>query len=287
MHDPAAPDRPVPREIALLTNPTVRQGRGAGARRRSSRGSGGRPERPQPRGQRRRRGPRPGPRSASPTASRPRRASAVTAWCTSASRRSPAPGPASGSSPPAPATTWPATSTSRARTRGRRRPGHRGARRARIDLARSGTKYFVTVLAAGFDAIVNERANAMTWPKGQMRYNLATLAELRTFKPIPYTLELDGEQRSSSTRCWSRWATGRRSAAGCGSPRAPARRRTARRGDHQADEQARAGADLPQAVQGHPHHATRSTSTTGCAASPSRRRASCRTPTASGSARCP
>ena len=47
--------------------------------------------------------------------------------------------------------------------------------------------------AADFDAIVNERANAMTWPRGQMRYNLATLAELRTFLPIHYTLELDGE----------------------------------------------------------------------------------------------
>jgi diacylglycerol kinase (ATP) len=62
----------------------------------------------------------------------------------------------------------------------------------RIDLARSGAKYFVTVLAAGFDAVVNERANRMTWPRGQMRYNLATLAELRTFQPLPYTLELDG-----------------------------------------------------------------------------------------------
>ena len=28
-----------------------------------------------------------------------------------------------------------------------------------------------------------------------MRYNLATLAELRVFKPLPYTLELDGERR--------------------------------------------------------------------------------------------
>src|SRR5580765_5028259 len=61
-----------------------------------------------------------------------------------------------------------------------------------IDLARVGSVYFVTVLAAGFDAIVNERANAMTWPKGQMRYNLATLAELRVLAPIPYVLELDG-----------------------------------------------------------------------------------------------
>ncbi len=64
-----------------------------------------------------------------------------------------------------------------------------------IDLARSGASYFVTVLAAGFDAIVNERANKMTWPRGQMRYNLATLAELRVFKPLSYTLELDGVVR--------------------------------------------------------------------------------------------
>jgi len=64
----------------------------------------------------------------------------------------------------------------------------------RVDLARAGDKYFVTVLCAGFDAMVNERANRMTWPKGQMRYNLATLAELRVFRPLPYTLELDGRQ---------------------------------------------------------------------------------------------
>jgi diacylglycerol kinase (ATP) len=63
-----------------------------------------------------------------------------------------------------------------------------------IDLARVGATYFLTVLAAGIDARVNERANAMTWPRGQMRYNLATLAELRTFEPIPYVLDLDGEE---------------------------------------------------------------------------------------------
>ena len=66
-------------------------------------------------------------------------------------------------------------------------------RRRTIDLVRvGGNRYFATVMAAGFDAVVNERANKMTWPKGQMRYNLATLAELRTFQPLPYTLDLDG-----------------------------------------------------------------------------------------------
>jgi diacylglycerol kinase (ATP) len=63
-----------------------------------------------------------------------------------------------------------------------------------VDLARAGNKYFATVLCAGFDALVNERANRMTWPKGQMRYNLATLSELRVFRPLPYTLEVDGKQ---------------------------------------------------------------------------------------------
>jgi len=60
-----------------------------------------------------------------------------------------------------------------------------------VDLARSGSRFFVTVLAAGFDAVVNERANRMTWPKGQMRYNIATLAELRVFEPLPYTIQID------------------------------------------------------------------------------------------------
>jgi diacylglycerol kinase (ATP) len=63
-----------------------------------------------------------------------------------------------------------------------------------VDLARAGGRYFLTVLAAGFDAVVNERANRMTWPRGQMRYNLATLAELRVFQPLPYVLQLDDRE---------------------------------------------------------------------------------------------
>ena len=68
-------------------------------------------------------------------------------------------------------------------------------RTRRVDAARTGDRWFMTVMAAGFDAVVNERANQMTWPRGQMRYNVATLAELRTFRPLPYTLELDGQVR--------------------------------------------------------------------------------------------
>jgi len=70
------------------------------------------------------------------------------------------------------------------------------SRTRHIDLARFGDQHFVTVMAAGFDAAVNERANAMTWPRGRLRYSLATVSELRVFQPIPYTLTLDGEARS-------------------------------------------------------------------------------------------
>ncbi|MEJ7833964.1 MAG: YegS/Rv2252/BmrU family lipid kinase [Nocardioides sp.] len=63
-----------------------------------------------------------------------------------------------------------------------------------IDLIRVGSRFYATVMAAGFDAVVNERANRMSWPKGQMRYNLATLLELRTFEPLPYVLDIDGTE---------------------------------------------------------------------------------------------
>ena len=56
------------------------------------------------------------------------------------------------------------------------------------------TRWFLGVLAAGFDAVVNERANTWRWPKGPMRYNLAILRELPVFRAIPYVLELDGRR---------------------------------------------------------------------------------------------
>jgi diacylglycerol kinase (ATP) len=61
-----------------------------------------------------------------------------------------------------------------------------------IDLARTDRGHVATVVASGFDSLVNERANAMTWPRGQARYNLAIVAELRRFRPLPFTLTLDG-----------------------------------------------------------------------------------------------
>ncbi len=63
-----------------------------------------------------------------------------------------------------------------------------------IDLGRANGRWFAGVLGSGFDSMVNERANRMSWPSGRSRYNLAILAELRTFRPVPYVLELDGER---------------------------------------------------------------------------------------------
>jgi len=63
-----------------------------------------------------------------------------------------------------------------------------------MDAVRVDEKWFGCVLGAGFDSRVNDRANRMSWPKGRMRYNLAILAELRVFRPLPFVLELDGER---------------------------------------------------------------------------------------------
>ena len=74
----------------------------------------------------------------------------------------------------------------------------------RLDLGRitstdgSEVRWFASILSAGFDAIVNERANAMTWPKGKSRYTLALLRELFALKPVRYRLTVDGDSREES-----------------------------------------------------------------------------------------
>ena len=64
----------------------------------------------------------------------------------------------------------------------------------RVSHAAAGDRWFAGVLGAGFDAVVNARAQRMRWPHGQMRYNLAVLRELPVFRPIPYAVELDGRR---------------------------------------------------------------------------------------------
>ena len=54
-----------------------------------------------------------------------------------------------------------------------------------------GKRWYVQVLSTGFDALVNNLANTINWPRGQMKYTLATLLTLARFKPIPYELIID------------------------------------------------------------------------------------------------
>jgi diacylglycerol kinase (ATP) len=46
--------------------------------------------------------------------------------------------------------------------------------------------------SAGFDALVNARANKMSWPAGPMKYYLAMLLELASFRAIKYRSKIDG-----------------------------------------------------------------------------------------------
>jgi diacylglycerol kinase (ATP) len=63
-----------------------------------------------------------------------------------------------------------------------------------LDLGRvSGGSWFATVLCAGFDSAVNERANQLRWPRGPRRYDLAILSELSRLRPHPLVVETDTE----------------------------------------------------------------------------------------------
>ena len=77
----------------------------------------------------------------------------------------------------------------------------REGRTTAVDLARAvgpegEVRWFGVVLAAGFDAIVNERANRMRWPRGPRRYDLAIVLEMARLRAYHYDLELDGVNRS-------------------------------------------------------------------------------------------
>ena len=65
-----------------------------------------------------------------------------------------------------------------------------------IDLGKVGPTWFLTIMAAGFDAITNERAGTMSFPPGSSVYTAAVFRELPRFQPLSYTLELDGQERT-------------------------------------------------------------------------------------------
>lgn len=61
-----------------------------------------------------------------------------------------------------------------------------------IDLGNVDSEWFGAILSTGFDSVVNERANALSWPKGPSRYNVAIALELPRFRPIAYEITCDG-----------------------------------------------------------------------------------------------
>lgn len=62
---------------------------------------------------------------------------------------------------------------------------------ARVTRADGSTELFGTVLASGFDSRVNDRANAMRWPRGGSRYNIAILIEFLTLHGVPFAVDLE------------------------------------------------------------------------------------------------
>ena len=52
------------------------------------------------------------------------------------------------------------------------------------------------VVSAGFDSQVNSRANTYRWPRGMGRYLRGVFRELRTFRPYPYRIDIDGNEET-------------------------------------------------------------------------------------------
>jgi diacylglycerol kinase (ATP) len=61
-----------------------------------------------------------------------------------------------------------------------------------VDAVRTHDQWWACVLGTGFDGAVNDRANRMRWPRGRRRYDLAVVAELRSYRPMRFALEVDG-----------------------------------------------------------------------------------------------
>jgi diacylglycerol kinase (ATP) len=66
-----------------------------------------------------------------------------------------------------------------------------------IDLGLVDGEWFGAILSTGFDSVVNEKANTLSWPKGPMKYNAAIAIELPRFKPRHYEIFLDDQSIST------------------------------------------------------------------------------------------
>jgi len=69
----------------------------------------------------------------------------------------------------------------------------------RVDLIQGKTPersfFSFGTISAGFDALVNAKANRMRFPKGPSRYQVAMVLELLRFRGIQYRVTIDGKER--------------------------------------------------------------------------------------------
>jgi diacylglycerol kinase (ATP) len=70
---------------------------------------------------------------------------------------------------------------------------------ARVTRADGSTRLFGTVLASGFDSKVNDRANAMRWPRGHVRYDIAVLVEFLRLRDVPFRVTFEHEDGAAET----------------------------------------------------------------------------------------
>ena len=61
----------------------------------------------------------------------------------------------------------------------------------RLTTADGTQRYYMSVLACGFDARVNERVNNFRFGVGRAGYLVGLLAELRSFRPIDFEIDID------------------------------------------------------------------------------------------------
>jgi len=55
------------------------------------------------------------------------------------------------------------------------------------------------VATLGFSGDVTARANALSWPRGQLRYTLATLLQLPRLRTLPVSVDVEGTHVSGDT----------------------------------------------------------------------------------------
>lgn len=66
----------------------------------------------------------------------------------------------------------------------------------RHDLGLIDNRWFAAILSSGFDAVVNERANQLVWPRGRMKYNVAMVEKLIQLKSHPFEVKMDDVEHS-------------------------------------------------------------------------------------------